>query len=237
MTNEEIVADIKKGILVKENMEKLFTNNLPLIKKTIKQYAFIEAEEDLLQECYFALLQAVEQYRNDKNAKFITYLLLCVKWRIAKYIKNSGNMSHILSLDKIYESEDGTEKTLVENIKADLNIENDIVEKIYDQHLKNELWDIVEEYTTTLENEIIIDIFKNNMYLKEIAEKYNISKERVRQIRIKGLKKLSFGKAKRKILEEFEILDAGLFRGGLNDYKSHNATSKVEYIAMRRMEI
>ena len=37
-------------------------------------------------------------------------------------------------------------------------------------------------------------------------------------------------------LEKFDIAEAGLFRGGLNNYKEHNYTSIVEHLAKKRIE-
>ena len=35
---------------------------------------------------------------------------------------------------------------------------------------------------------------------------------------------------------KFDIAEAGLFRGGLNNYKEHNFTSIVEHLAEKRLE-
>ena len=42
MSNEELVEQIRNGYHVTENMQVLYENNLPLIKKFIKPYTYYE---------------------------------------------------------------------------------------------------------------------------------------------------------------------------------------------------
>lgn len=50
------------------------------------------------------------------------------------------------------------------------------------------------------------------------------------------MKKRRMGKARRELLEKFDIAEARLYRGGLNNYKEHNFTSIVEHLAEKRLE-
>ena len=59
MTNEEIVENIRNGYSVTKNMQLLYDNNLALIKRYVKPYTAYESMEDLLQEAYFGLWEAV----------------------------------------------------------------------------------------------------------------------------------------------------------------------------------
>ena len=58
----------------------------------------------------------------------------------------------------------------------------------------------------------------------------------IRQIKEKGLRRLRIGKAKRELLEKFDIAEAGLYRGGLNNYQEHNFTSIVEHLAIKQLD-
>ncbi len=108
--------------------------------------------------------------------------------------------------------------------------------KIYSEHSKNELWGIVERYIAKRENQIIREYFINEKTMSQIARESGISLDRIRQIKEKGLRRLRMGKAKRELLEKFDIAEAGLFRGGLNNYKEHNFTSIVEHLEEKRLE-
>ena len=95
MSNEELVERIRNGYHVTENMQVLYENNLPLIKKFIKPYAYYESEEDLLQEAYFGLWEAVRHYESSENVLFMTYARYWIKQSIQRYMENSGSILRI----------------------------------------------------------------------------------------------------------------------------------------------
>ena len=97
MSNEELVERIRNGYHVTENMQVLYENNLPLIKKFIKPYAYYESEEDLLQEAYFGLWEAVRHYESSENVLFMTYARYWIKQSIQRYMENSGSILRISS--------------------------------------------------------------------------------------------------------------------------------------------
>ena len=145
-----------------------------------------------------------------------------------------GYMQSVVSLDTPIAEDDSL--TLADTLQADLSVENDTVDKIYSEHSKNELWGIVERYTATRENNIIKEIFLHNKTMAAVAREQGVTIDRIRQIKEKGLRRLRMGKAKRELLEKFDIAEAGLFRGGLTSYKEHNFTSIVEHLAEKRLE-
>ena len=86
MTNEQIVQQIQNGSDVTDNMRMLYEQNLPLIRKIVKPYTTYEDMEDLLQEAYFGLLQAVQHYKMGENTLFMTYALYTKMWLCNSYI-------------------------------------------------------------------------------------------------------------------------------------------------------
>ena len=143
-------------------------------------------------------------------------------------------MQSVISLDTPITEDNSL--TLADTLQADLSVENDTVDKIYSEHSKNELWGIVERYTATRENDIIKEIFLHNKTMSAVAREQGVTIDRIRQIKEKGLRRLRMGKAKRELLEKFDIAEAGLFQGGLNNYKEHSFTSIVEHLAEKRLE-
>lgn len=109
--------------------------------------------------------------------------------------------------------------------------------KIYKENSKSELWGIVERYTTERENEIIREIFINKKTMAAVAREQGIGIERVRQLKEKALRKLKAGKARRELLEKFEVAETMLYRGGLTNYRQHDFVSVVERVAARKLEI
>ena len=51
------------------------------------------------------------------------------------------------------------------------------------------------------------------------------------------MRKLRTGRAKRELLEKFDIVEAGAYRNSMSKFNEHGFTSTVEYIALRRVEI
>jgi len=145
-----------------------------------------------------------------------------------------GYMQSVISLDTPIAEDNSL--TLADTLQADLSVENDTVDKIYSEHSKNELWGIVERYTATRENDIIKEIFLHKKTMAQVAREQDLSFDRIRQIKESGLRKLRIGKAKRELLEKFDIAEAGLFRGSLNNYREHDFVSIVEHIAIKRIE-
>ena len=107
---------------------------------------------------------------------------------------------------------------------------------MYNEYSKNELWGIVERYTSNIENKVIADRYKQDMTYRDIGIKNNISMQRAREIEHSALRKLRTGKAKRTLLEKFEVLESGIYKTGVNSFK-YNLTSRVEFIALRKIEI
>ena len=286
MTNEQIVEQIRNGYSVTDNMQLLYERNLPLIKHMVKPYAAYEQLEDLLQEAYFGLYEAVQRYESSENVLFMTYAGYWIRRSAQLYVENYSTVVRLpndvrqkivrynrtvsqlvqkygriptdieiagalnTTVDAIQKLqyyaqpissldvplEDG-ETTFGDTIQADFSLENDVVDKIYAEHSKNELWGIVERHTGTRESQIIKEIFINNKTMSQVAREYDLSLDRIRQIKEKGLRKLRIGKAKRELSEKLDVVESCLYRAGVTNFNEHNYTSTVEYVAMRRAEI
>lgn len=73
-TNEEIIRNIKKGLDITGNMCQLYKQNLTLMKRWSNKYIHQSDTDDVLQECYIAMHNAVQGFDTDKEYKFTTYL-------------------------------------------------------------------------------------------------------------------------------------------------------------------
>ena len=97
MTNEQIVAEIRNGYSVTDHMQILYENNLPLIKRFIKPYTAYENMEDLLQEAYFGLTEAVKHYETSENVLFMTYAGYWIRQAVQRYLEKCGSVVRIPS--------------------------------------------------------------------------------------------------------------------------------------------
>ena len=95
MTNEQIVEKIRCGYSVTDNMQLLYEKNMPLIKRIVKPYTAYENMEDLLQEAYFGLWEAVQHYETSENVLFMTYAGYWLRQVIQRYIENCGSVIRI----------------------------------------------------------------------------------------------------------------------------------------------
>ena len=78
-------------------MQLLYENNLPLIKRIIKPYTAYEPMEDLLQEAYFGLLEAVKHYETSENVLFMSYAGYWIKQSVQRYLEKCGSVVRIPS--------------------------------------------------------------------------------------------------------------------------------------------
>lgn len=286
MSNEEIVKQIRNGYNVMDNMQELYENNLPLIKKFIKPYTYYEPEEDLLQETFFGLYEAVQRYESSENVLFMTYAWYWIKQSIWRYMENSGSilripnayrqkiirykktvqeleqthghtptdeevadcsllplseiqkirsyMQDIVSLDAPIKSDE--ELTLSDTISDDFSLEDDTVDKIFNEYQKRELWCIVERFTDAQQGQVIREYYREGKTLSQIARESNISVQQIKQHKEAGLRQLRMSKALKEIGEKFEIVEASAYRSGFNRFKEHG-DSIVEHIALRRTEL
>lgn len=68
---------------------KLYNLHKGLFKAIIKRYTFLMDQEDLLQECYFSLIKAVEEYQEEKGS-FIKYLASTTNNHLYRSIKKQN---------------------------------------------------------------------------------------------------------------------------------------------------
>lgn len=95
MTNEELAARIQSGIDEAENMLQLWQQNKGLIHSIARKYAAYEDIEDLEQQGYLGLCDAVQGYRPEEGAAFSTYALIWIRQSIQRYIDDCSTAVRI----------------------------------------------------------------------------------------------------------------------------------------------
>lgn len=95
MDNERLVKLIKEGKDIKSNMERLYVQNKGLLYKIVKRYRNIDRMtdiDDLMQQAYIGLVEAVEHYDPDKGALFMTYAPHWIRQNIKRYLESTGRI-------------------------------------------------------------------------------------------------------------------------------------------------
>lgn len=84
--NEQLVARINAGIDTADNMLLLYQQNRGLIYTIAKKFTGLAELEDLMQEGYIALCEAVRHFDADSNVKFSSYAGTVIKRHMKRYI-------------------------------------------------------------------------------------------------------------------------------------------------------
>lgn len=91
-SNEQLVVRIKAGIDVADNMFQLWQQNQGFVATIAKRFRGYEDMEDLMQQGYIGLCQAVDGYDPDEGVPFINYAGYWIRQSMQRYIEDCGNI-------------------------------------------------------------------------------------------------------------------------------------------------
>jgi RNA polymerase primary sigma factor len=89
MSNEDLIKLIKQGINATEYIEKLYQNNKKFIYKIANKYKGYAELNDLKQEGFLGLYNAIEPYDETQGVLFMTYAGYYIQQAIGRYIENN----------------------------------------------------------------------------------------------------------------------------------------------------
>lgn len=95
MSNEQLVIRIRAGEDTAANMLQLWKQNQRFIGMIAVKYSGYAEMDDLKQEGYLALCEAVRHYNPDQGVPFINYAAFYIRQGMQRYIENSGNCIRI----------------------------------------------------------------------------------------------------------------------------------------------
>lgn len=287
MSNEELVEQIQKGINVSANMEQLYLQNKGVIYKIARRYSNYVNIEDLMQEGYIGLHEAVSKYSSDREVKFITYASFWLQRAMEKCLEHQGGVVRAprdlrqmitkykkvvdaiekqtgrepsdkelclslgisqSSLDNVrwyvscfsnLESLEGTITdteglALCDAIPGNDDVENEVIYKNVDNDI-SDLWNIVVMNTNAQEYEVICLRYRNNMTLQAIGDKLGITREGVRKIENKCLRKLRVPRVRRLLQDNYDLVESMAYRGSVSSF-NYTWTSSTEKAALKLME-
>ena len=187
----------RKGTLKAKN--ELLEANLKFVFDIAKHYTGRGLSiSELISEGNMGLLRAVDKFDEEKDVKFISYAV----WWIRQYMLDSIRKKKLLNIVEIENSETNT------SLESSISDDEDEIVGSNDKAFSNE----IEEYKRELsqsqkevikkllnclnkrEREIIESYYgindKEELNLSEIGEKFGLTSERVRQIKLSAFKKL-----------------------------------------------
>ena len=92
LSNEQLVTCIQAGEDVTDNMLRLWQQNQGFITKMARKYSGYEEVEDLKQESYFGLCDAVKHYDPVAGVSFMTYAAFWIRQVIRRYLDNCSGV-------------------------------------------------------------------------------------------------------------------------------------------------
>ena len=115
-----------------------------MIKSIIKKYLSYANKvsleyDDLFQEASMAVLQAQETYKDNKNMKLETWIYNNINWRIQRVIEANKKYENIISINSIVESGEGETTELLSLLADDLDLQEEIQDKIMLETYKAEI--------------------------------------------------------------------------------------------------
>ena len=91
MTNEQLVIRIKAGEDVADHMEQLYNQTRRFIHSIAWRFRGVGEVEDLEQEGYLALYDAIDGFDPAAGCKFLTYAEYKIRQRIQRYLQMNGS--------------------------------------------------------------------------------------------------------------------------------------------------
>ena len=156
-------------------------NRIEFLKQ--KYFCFGKDEEDIEQECFIKLLEAIDQYDETKNTCFAAFAMLVIERHLINEFKKTQQKRKIpqndfVSLDEEIESEEAKKIERIETIADEKSdIYNDLKKTERKENVK-----IILEYFTKHLSTIELHCVLLRMYdynYSEIADKLNIKKKAV----------------------------------------------------------
>lgn len=94
-SNKQLVALIRAGENEADNMLQLWQQNRGFVYKMAMKYQGYAEIDDLMQEGYLGLCEAVRQYEPDNDAGFLTYATFWIRQCMQRYIDNCCSVVRI----------------------------------------------------------------------------------------------------------------------------------------------
>lgn len=241
MTNEEMALRIQAGEkeLVPQLWEQTHKLIYALFQQMLRRSTATQAQcvrsgvtiEDLQQEGYFALLQAVAAYDPAKGIKFNSFLQYPVMGRLFAAIglrtsrQKMEPLNRADSLDRPIRGEDDS-ITLGDAVADPAS--GDILEAVLDRVLHDELCQALDNCLsklTPLQEWAIRQKYLAGHTLKEVAERQGCTPEYTRQVVNQGLRNLRKPQHAQELLPFLDEFEGCAYRGSLNRFRSRGASS------------
>jgi RNA polymerase primary sigma factor len=192
-----LLKKCKKGNLKAKN--EILEANLRFVFDIAKHYTGRGVPiSELISDGNMGLLRAIEKFDESKDVKFISYAVWWIRQAMLESIKKR-NAINFVEIEPNTDNDASMDKKLIEDDEDDVSFDNDLSNendeksKEINENQKNVVKSIIKTLSDR-ERDIIENYYglndKKELTLTEIGKKYNLSSERVRQIKLVSLRKL-----------------------------------------------
>lgn len=115
----------------------------PMMKSIIKKYLEYANKvgldyDDLFQEASMTVLQAEKSYKANKGMKLETWIYNNIDWRMQRILEGNKKYENIISINSTVESGEGSIIELIDLIADDLDLEEEIQNKLMINYYESE---------------------------------------------------------------------------------------------------
>ena len=158
------------------NLIEIYT---PMIKSIIKKYLEYANKvsleyDDLFQEASMAVLHGQKTYKDNKNMKLETWIYNNIEWKIQRLLQQNKKYENIVSINSTVESGEGDTIELIDLIADDLDLQEEINNKLMVNYYESECRRVLPEDKFQV---CYLRWFKSCSYktIEKATEKNNIS--------------------------------------------------------------
>ena len=172
--------------------KKLIEHNLRLVSHVAKKYYSKTGDiDELISIGTIGLVKGVNSFKKEKSTKLSTYLAKCIQNEILMFFRNQKKINNTVYInDPIEFDSEGNSLTLMDLIKTEDTIADDINNKINIEKLKRYINEIIDEREKT----VIVKRYgldgKDPLTQLEVSKKLGISRSYVSRIEKKVIEEL-----------------------------------------------
>jgi len=192
-----LLKKCKKGNLKAKN--EILEANLRFVFDIAKRYTGRGVPiSELISDGNMGLLRAIEKFDESKDVKFISYAVWWIRQAMLESIKRR-NAINFVEIEPNTDNDSSMDKKLIEDDEDDVSFNNDFSNENDEKSMEvsENQRNIITSLIGTLsdrERDIVENYYgindKKELTLTDIGKKYNLSSERVRQIKLNAIRKL-----------------------------------------------
>ena len=194
---KRLLKKCKKGNLKAKN--EILEANLRFVFDIARHYTGRGVPiSELISDGNMGLLRAIEKFDESKDVKFISYAVWWIRQAMLESIKRR-NAINFVETEPNTDNDSSMDKKLIEDDEDDVSFNNDFSNENDEKSIEvsENQRNIITSLIGTLsdrERDIVENYYgindKKELTLTDIGKKYNLSSERVRQIKLNAIRKL-----------------------------------------------